>query len=191
MPIKYGLPYCVTCPRTHPGSLNPRTRRSRVPGWWDPGIRTNTEAGDSFGKTYSTCIIAQVLGNCHIPWLAFCVRGRWWVAAESWDLWSGALRTTCTTTTTNTFAFNDTSRHEGHKNWIEQVLLGLLSSCPVNHTCYQYNVVGEHCTLCVQVVLTVGWCQLAWRAIAICASSSKPTFTRNMPYCPCGVWCRG
>ena len=47
--IKYGLPYCVTCPSlsTDPGSLNPGTRRSRVPGWWDPGIRTNTGAGDT------------------------------------------------------------------------------------------------------------------------------------------------
>ena len=30
-----------------PGSLNPGTRRSRVPGWRDPGIRTNTGAGDT------------------------------------------------------------------------------------------------------------------------------------------------
>ena len=47
--IKYGLPYCVTCPSmsTDPGSLNPGSRRSRVPGWWDPGIRTNTGAGDT------------------------------------------------------------------------------------------------------------------------------------------------
>ena len=47
--IKYGLPYCVTCPSmsTDPGSLNPGTRRSRVPGWWDPGIRRITGAGDT------------------------------------------------------------------------------------------------------------------------------------------------
>ena len=47
--IKYGLPYCVTCPSMSmdPGSLNPGTRRSRVLGWWDPGIRTNTGAGDT------------------------------------------------------------------------------------------------------------------------------------------------
>ena len=47
--IKYGLPYCVPCPSmsTDPGSLNPGTRRSRVPGWWDPGIRKNTGAGDT------------------------------------------------------------------------------------------------------------------------------------------------
>ena len=40
--IKYGFTYCVTCPsmRTDPGFLNLGTRRSRVPGWWDPGIRT-------------------------------------------------------------------------------------------------------------------------------------------------------
>ena len=69
--IKYGLPYCVTCPSmtTDPGSLNPGMRRSRIPGWWDPGIRTNTGAGDSFGTTYLICIIAQVLENCfHTPY---------------------------------------------------------------------------------------------------------------------------
>ena len=40
--IKYGLPYFATCPSmsTDPGPLN-------VPGWWDPGIRTNTGAGDT------------------------------------------------------------------------------------------------------------------------------------------------
>ena len=47
--IKYGLPYCVTCPSLSmdPGSLNPSTRRSQVPGWWDPGIGMNTGAGDT------------------------------------------------------------------------------------------------------------------------------------------------
>ena len=46
--IKYALPYCVTClsMSTDPGFLNSGTRRSRVPGWWDPGIRTDTGAGD-------------------------------------------------------------------------------------------------------------------------------------------------
>ena len=69
--IKYGLPYCVTCPSmsTDPGSLNPGMRRSRIPGWWDPGIRTNTGAGDTVLKTYLICIIAQVLENCfHTPY---------------------------------------------------------------------------------------------------------------------------
>ena len=49
MQIKYGLPFCATCPSmsADPGSLNPGTRRSRVPGWWDPRIRTNTGAGDT------------------------------------------------------------------------------------------------------------------------------------------------
>ena len=39
----YSMWLCLT----DPGSLNPGTRRSRVPGWWDPGIRTNTGAGDT------------------------------------------------------------------------------------------------------------------------------------------------
>ena len=38
--IKYGLPYCVTCPSMSmdPGSLNPGTRRSRVPEYPGGGI---------------------------------------------------------------------------------------------------------------------------------------------------------
>ena len=118
--IKYGLPYCVTCPSMSmdPGSLNPGTRRSRVPGWWDPGICTNTETCDHERCTQPT-----------------------------------------TTTTTNTSAFNDTSRHIGDKNWIQKVLVGFSSSFPINYTCYHYAAVGKYCTLCVQ---TVEWCQLAW-----------------------------
>ena len=34
-------------PSHYTSLLNPGTRRSRVPGWWDPGIRTNTGAGDT------------------------------------------------------------------------------------------------------------------------------------------------
>ena len=64
-----------------------------------------------------------------------------------------------TTTTTNTSAFNDTSRHIGDKNGIQQVLVGLSSSFPINYTCYHYTAVGKYCTLCVQ---SVEWCQLAW-----------------------------
>ena len=47
--IEYGLSLCVNCPSMgrDPGSLNPGMRRSRLPGWWDPGIRTNTGAGDT------------------------------------------------------------------------------------------------------------------------------------------------
>ena len=47
----------------------------------------------------------------------------------------------------------------GDKNWIQQVLVGLSSSFPINYTCYHYTAVGKYCTLYVQ---TVEWCQLAW-----------------------------
>ena len=74
----------------NPGLAKPRTRvvGSREPyEYWGSGHR--------FGKTYSNCIVAQVLENCiHAPLLAFCVRGRWWVSAESRHLWPGALHTT-------------------------------------------------------------------------------------------------
>ena len=81
--IKYGLPYCVTCPSmsTDPGSLNPGTRRSRVPGWWDPWIRTNTTS-----EVRENCCILLTGILCH--------REAVWVAAESGDLWSWALFTT-------------------------------------------------------------------------------------------------
>ena len=42
-----------------------------------------------------------------------CQREAVWVAAESGNLWSGALRTATTTTSTNTSAFNYISRHIG------------------------------------------------------------------------------
>ena len=42
MQIKYGLPYCVNCPSM-----------STDPGWWDPGIRTNTGAGDTVLEKYT------------------------------------------------------------------------------------------------------------------------------------------
>ena len=67
--IKYGLPYCVTCPSmsTDPGSLNPGMRRSRVVGSRDPYEYWGR--WHSFGKTYLICIIAQVLENCfHTPY---------------------------------------------------------------------------------------------------------------------------
>ena len=68
--IKYVLQYCVTCllTSTNPGSLNPGTRRSRVPGWWDPGIRMNTGTGNTvLANTYLICIIAHVLEIVFIP----------------------------------------------------------------------------------------------------------------------------
>ena len=47
--IKYGLSYFATCPSmsTDLRSLNPGMRRSRVPGWWDSGFRTNTGTSDT------------------------------------------------------------------------------------------------------------------------------------------------
>ena len=44
--INYGLRYSYGM-STDPGSLNPGTRRSRVPRWWYSGIRTTTGAGDT------------------------------------------------------------------------------------------------------------------------------------------------
>ena len=68
-----------------------------------------------------------------------------------------------TTTTTNTSAFNDTSRHIGDKNLIQQVLVGLSSSFPINYTCYHYTAVGKYCTLCVQMLDGANWHGAAWK----------------------------
>ena len=145
MQIKYGLAYCGTCPSvsTDPGSLNPGTRRSRVPGWWDPGIRTNTG------------------GKWHSFSLAFCVRRRWRVAAESRELWSGALHTTLHYY--NYQYFNDTSRHDGYKNGIQQVMLVLSSLFPINYSCYKYTAVGTYCTVCVQMLDGAKWHEAPWK----------------------------
>ena len=118
--IKYGLPYCVTCPSmsTDPGSLKPRTRR--------------------------ICFVAQVLWNCFdTPLLAFSVRGGRWVAAESGDLRSGAPHAATTTTTTNTSTFNDTSRNIGHEKLNSTRLVGVVICIPQNYTCHQYAAVGK------------------------------------------------
>ena len=71
-----------------------------------------------------------------------------------------------TTTITNTSAINDTIRHEGYKNLIQQVVFVLSSSFLISYTCYQYTAVGKCCTLCVQIVwLLAGanWHEAPWK----------------------------
>ena len=86
-----------------------------------------------------------------------------WIAAESGTQWSGALYWAITNTTNYTYAFNDTSRHTGDKNWIQQVFLWLSSSFPINYTCYQYTAVGKYCFLCVQMLDDANWHEAPWR----------------------------
>ena len=67
-----------------------------VPGWWDPGIPTNTGAGDTvLANTQSILIIAYILT---LFWHHHCAATgiMWglWVAAESAGMWSGAPHTT-------------------------------------------------------------------------------------------------
>ena len=97
-------------------------------------------------------------GTCvtHVPWCMSesLTRG----GGETVPVIPGACAT-CNFTYLVRGPFNDTSRHIGDKNWIQQVLVGLSSSFPINYTCYHYTSVGKYCTLCVQ---TVEWCQLAW-----------------------------
>ena len=57
--IKYGLPYCVTCPSVSmdPGSLNPGTRRSRVPGCWY-NLNSLSERNFFFRNVMNDCCIS-------------------------------------------------------------------------------------------------------------------------------------
>ena len=49
------------------------------------------------------------------------------------------------------------------KNWIQQVLVGLSSSFPINYTCYHYTAVGKYCTLCVQMLDGANWHEAPWK----------------------------
>ena len=49
------------------------------------------------------------------------------------------------------------------KNWIQQVLLWLSSSLPINYTCYQYTAVGKYCNLCVQMLDGANWHEAPWK----------------------------
>ena len=143
--IKYGLPYCVTCPSmsTDPGSLNPGTRRSRVPGRGIPGsVRILGQVTQFWQNILNLYYSTGSWKLFSYPLLAFCVRGRqceYQLKVETCD--HELCTQPITTTTTNTSAFNNTSRHKGDKYWIQQVLVGLSSSFPINYTCYHYTAV--------------------------------------------------
>ena len=152
---------------TDPRSLHPGMRRSRELGWWDPGICTlNWGKWRSFSKTYFICIIAQVFENCFdTPLLAFCFRGRWWVAAECGDLWSEALHTTHYYHIYQYFCIQWHQRTYMRLKKIQQVLLGFSSSLPINYICYQHTVVGKYCTLCLHIVWLLDgadWHEAPW-----------------------------
>ena len=44
--------------------------------------------------------------------------------------------------------------------WIQQVLVGLSSSFPINYSCYDHTAVGKYCTLCSD-------CWMAWVTMEI------------------------
>ena len=92
--IKYGLPYCVTCPSmsTDPGSLNPGTRRSRVPGW---SVRILGQVTQFWQNILNLYYSTGSWKFFFIPLTGtLCQREAVWIAAESGDLWSWALHTT-------------------------------------------------------------------------------------------------
>ena len=133
--------------------------RTRVVGSRDPYVYWGM--WHSFGNPYLICIIAQVLENCFLTpyWHSMSEGGS---VNSSWK-W----RPVSMSPAHNPLLLQiPILLHSvtladiiGDKNWIEQVLVGLSSSFPINYTCYHYTAVGKYCTLCVQ---TVEWCQLAW-----------------------------
>ena len=51
----------------------------------------------------------------------------------------------------------------GDKNWIQQVLVELSSSFPINCTCCHFTAVGKYCTLCVQMLDGANWHEAPWK----------------------------
>ena len=113
--IKYGSPYCVTCPTmsTGPRSLKPSTRRRRyVLGGGIPGSVRILGQVTQFCKTCLICIKAQVI---IVQLLAFCVRGRSGIAAEALACDQEHRTPPATTPTSTTTASDDTNRRMGTK----------------------------------------------------------------------------
>ena len=96
---KFGLPYCVTCPTmsTDPGSLNPDTRGSRVPGSGGgiPGsVRLLRQVTQFWQNILNLYYSTDSWKSFWYPLTGIlCQREAVWVAAESGNLWSGALHT--------------------------------------------------------------------------------------------------
>ena len=145
---------------TDPESLNPGTRRSRVPGWWDPLIVRILGQVTQFWQ--SILYLYFSTGSWKLFWYLLsgiqCQRKAGWVAAKSGNLWSGALHT-ATITTTNASAFNYTSRHMGDNKMNPTSFVAVVIFIP-----HKLHLLPVHC--CSRVLYfvcsDVGWCQLAW-----------------------------
>ena len=90
-----------------------------------------------------------ITGSWKLSWYPLtgilCQREAVWVAAESENLWSGALHTT---------------HHYYNYQYFSVTLAdiqGCIFSFPINCTCYQYTAVGKYCTLCVQMLDGANW----------------------------------
>ena len=119
MQIKYGLPYCVTCPYEY-GSRVPKPGYEAQPSTLVVGSRDPYDL---------VCVIAQVLENCFHTGI-LCQREAVWVAVESRDLWSWAL--------------HPTHYYYNYQYFcIQQVLVGLSCSFPINYTSYKPGNIDE------------------------------------------------
>ena len=84
--------------------------------------------------------------------LAFCVRGRTWLAAESSGLWSGASRATHYYPQPLLLLYSMTLTAEmGLNPWSKKFRWSCHLCSPLT-TCYQYVVYCKYCVLCVQIV---------------------------------------
>ena len=147
------MSHFVTCPRmsTDPGSLNPDTRRSWIHGWWDPGIRTNTGADYTVWQNILNLYYSRSYWKSFsYPLMTLWVRGTWWVAAESGDLWSWTLYTTHYYQNYQYFCIQyHWQTYRGDKTELDKFWWGChtipynLHLLPVH-----YCTVGKYCILC-------------------------------------------
>ena len=86
-------------------------------------------------------------------------------ARESYDVSNSALflPSTCVLSYSILLHSMTLADYIGDKNWIQQVLVGLSSSFPINYTCYHYTAVGKYCTLCVQMLDGANWHEAPWK----------------------------
>ena len=159
------MPYCVTClsMSTDPGSLNPGTRRSRVPGWLDPGIRRILGQVTQFGQNILNLYYSTGSWKLfHTPyWHSVSEGGS---VSSSWKWWPVIMSPAHSPLQLPILLHSMTlADYIGDKNWIQQVLVGLSSSFPINYTCYHYTAVGKYCTLCVQMLDGANWHEAPWK----------------------------
>ena len=157
--IKYGLPYCVTCPSmsTDPGSRGV----AKYPGGGIPGsVRILGQVTQFWQNILNLYYSTGSWKLFHTPYRHSVSEGG--SVSSSWKWWPVIMSPAHNPLPLQVPILLHSmtlADYIGDKNWIQQVLVGLSSSFPINHTYYHYTAVGKYYTF---VCSDVGWCQLAW-----------------------------